>query len=189
MSAPRPAPPLWLSLLPIILFTVLEALTDTTTALIGTLAYTVGELAWIWRRDRRLDALTLTLSGLVLGLGGLSLAADDPRFMYATPVIGDLVFAVILGLSVLRGAPLLRALALKQQPELADDAQALTLLGGMTTRLALNFALHAAACVAAAQVSHAAWLFVSGVGQWLFFGAQFALEYLWVRRDEPPGLP
>jgi hypothetical protein len=39
------------------------------------------------------------------------------------------------------------------------------------------------------QVSHAAWLFVSGVGQWLFFGAQFALEYLRVRRDEPPGLP
>ena len=178
-----------LSLLPVVLFAALEAFTETTTALVGTLAYTVAELAWIWRRDRRIDALTLTMSGLVLGLGGLSLASDDPRFMYATPVIGDLVFAAILGVSVARGAPLLRALALKQQPELAEDARVLALLGGMTTRLALNFALHAAACVAAAQVSHAAWLFVSGVGQWLFFGAQFALEYLLVRRDEPPGLP
>jgi len=178
-----------LSLLPIILFMALEAFTDTTTALIGTLVYTIGELVWMWRRDRRVDALTLTLSGMVLALGGLSLASDDPRFMYATPVIGDLVFAALLGISVARGAPLLRQLALKQQPELADDARVLALLGGMTTRLALNFALQAVACVVAAQASHAAWLFVSGVGQWLFFGAQFALEYLLARRDEPPELP
>ena len=178
-----------LSLLPIILFTALEAFTDTTTALIGTLVYTIGELAWMWRRDRRVDALTLTLSGMVLALGGLSLASDDPRFMYATPVIGDLVFAALLVISVARGAPLLRQLALKQQPELADDTRVLALLGGMTTRLALNFALHAVACVIAAQASHAAWLFVSGVGQWLCFGAQFALEYLLARRDEPPELP
>jgi len=189
MSAPPSPVTAWLSLLPVILFTALEALTDTVTALVGTLVYTIGELLWIWRRNGRIDTLTMTMSGLVLGLGGLSLAADDPRFMYASPVVGDVVFAAILGTSVLRGAPLLRALALKQQPELADDPQVLALLGGMTTRLALNFALHGVACVVAAQQSHAAWLFVSGVGQWLFFGAQFAIEALLARRNEPPELP
>jgi intracellular septation protein A len=173
-------------LLPLLLFYGAEAVADTPTALAVTLVYTVAELAWTWRRDRRIERTTLYMSALVLGLGGLSLASDDPRFMYAMPVIGDAALALVLLVSVGRGQPLLRVLAEKQQPALNDDPHVRRFLGGMTLRLGLNFILHGLACLWAAGVSHETWLFVSGLGQWLFFGAQMVLEAVLARRLPAP---
>jgi intracellular septation protein A len=177
---------LLVGLLPLLLFYGTEAVTDTKTALAVTLTYTVAELAWIWRRDRRIERTTLYMAALVLGLGGLSLASDDPRFMYAMPVIGDAALAAVLLVSCVRGQPLLRVLAEKQQPELSDDPHVRRFLAGMTLRLALNFGLHGLACLWAAGVSHETWVFVSGLGQWLFFGAQMVLEALLARRLPAP---
>jgi intracellular septation protein A len=173
-------------LLPLVLFYGAEAVADTITALAVTLAYTVGELAWIWRRDRRIERTTLYMAALVLGLGALSLASDDPRFMYAMPVIGDAALALVLLVSVARGQPLLRALAEKQQPALHDDPHVRRFLAGMTVRLGLNFVFHGLACLWAASVSHETWVFVSGLGQWLFFGAQMGLEAFLARRLPSP---
>ena len=186
--APPPSPrsALFWSLAPLVVFYLVEDAFGLTAALVASMAFTVGDLAFSWWRRRTLDRIALVTGGLVLGLGGLSLVSEDERFMLYTPVIGDAVFAAILAGSVWRGRPLMVVLAERQDPSVDADAPRLAFLRGMTLRLAANLALHGLATAFAADASRDTWLFVSGPLQYVQLGLQFAFEMVWARYSLPP---
>jgi intracellular septation protein A len=197
-DAPAPAAPpspraaLFWSLAPLAVFYLVEDAFGLTAALLASMAFTAGDLAFTWWRHRTLDRIALVTGGLVLGLGSLSLLAEDERFMLYAPVIGDALFAGLLAGSVWRGRPLMVVLAERQDPTLVTDAPRRAFLRGMTLRLAANLALHGVATGFAAEASRETWLFVSGPLQYLQLGVQFGLEILWGRislppEDDPPG--
>jgi intracellular septation protein len=186
-----PPPPstrsaLFWSLAPLVVFYLVEDTYGLTTALIASMAFTIGDLAVTWWRRGTVDRVALVTGGLVLVLGGLSLVSEDERFMLYSPVVGDALFAGLLALSVWRGRPVMVVLAQQQDPTLVDDAPRLAFLRGMTLRLAANLALHGVATAVAADADRETWLFVSGPLQYLQLGLQFVIEILWGRRTLPP---
>lgn len=184
MRSPRAT--LFWSLAPLVVFYLAEDQLGTTVALIASMALTAGDLLWTWFRQRRLDKVALGSGALVLVLGGLSLASDDERFMLYSPVAGDALLALVLAVSLWRGRPLLLVLAEQQQPELANDPLRRRFLAGMSARLAVNLALHAAITAWSTGQSRETWLFVSGPLQYLMFGLQLVLEIGYARWRLPP---
>ncbi len=179
-SAPLPKKPspmsFVFSLAPLVLFYVLDSAFGTEVGLLGAMVYSLGELLYTRRRDGKWNRMTLVTSGLVLGLGGLSLLSDDERFMLYTPVIGDLLFAGILLGTVLRGRPLLLVLSEQQMPDMVSDPIRRAFMKGLTWRLGLNLIAHASITAWSTTQSHECWLFVSGPVQYILFGAQLLGE-------------
>lgn len=167
--------------MPLVAFYAAEAAWGLTAGIVTAMACSLGELAWRWFRHRQVDRMVLFSAGLVLVLGGLSLLSDDERFVLYGPVIGDGVFVAVLLVTLLRGQPLLVALARARDPSLADDPVRADFLTGITWRLAINLALHGAVAAWSVDQPREVWLFVSGPLQYVFIGVQVLFELAWGR--------
>lgn len=102
-----------------------------TAAFIPVMLLTTGIL---WRLTGRLSRMQVATVVLVVVFGGLSVWLNDERFFKMKPTVIYLLFAVVLGLGLLRGQSWLRLVM--------EEALPLTAEGWMilTRRLALFFA-------------------------------------------------
>jgi uncharacterized membrane protein len=170
-----------LALLPLVAFWAVEAWAGTRAAIVAGIVLAAVDLAWARRRTGRFPPLPLFSAALVVGLGGLSLASDDPRFVLWSPVIGDVVLAGLLaGAELGRGHVLARLIA-EQDPSADLHPLQVRWLDGLALRLAGNLALHAGLTAWAVPQPRSTWLFVSGPLQYVLLGAQIAVEVLWAR--------
>lgn len=170
-----------IALLPLIVFYVLESWVGLTEAVIASMGVVIADLAitrWI---EGRFSKITLISAPLVLGLGVVTLVAQDPLFTLVGPAVGDTMFATLLVGARLFGRNLL-VVALDDLGR-ADDLHPLQLrhLDGLSWRLAANLALHAAATVWAMEQPRETWVFVAGPLQMAMIGAQLGLEVGWLR--------
>lgn len=176
----RAAQTLW-AFFPLVVFYLIESRYGLKEGLIAAMAFSAAELAWHWLRFQKLERTVLFSGGLLFILGGLSLISEDERFVLYSPAIGDWVIAALLLYGVWRGRPLLTTLAAAQEPEVVSDPIRRRFLSGLTLRLGLNLGGHGAVCLWAANSSREIWLFVSGPLQYIFLGAQLAMEFIYAR--------
>jgi intracellular septation protein A len=175
-----------LALLPVLVFWLLETEYGTRVATSAAVVTAIADVAWTRWRDGRWARLPMITAGLVVVMGGMSLASDDPRFVRATPVIGDLVMGALLAVAVLRGGnPLIAAVA-EAEPDVAITDEERGWLNRVAWRVVANFGLHAALCAWAADQPTSVWAFVSGPLQLGMLGAQVAGEAIAVRLRAPP---
>ncbi len=80
--------------LPIVLFFVAYKLADIYVATGVLIAATLAQVGWIWLRQRQIEKLPLITAGLVLVLGGATLALHDPIFVKWKPTVVNWLFAV-----------------------------------------------------------------------------------------------
>ena len=110
------------SLLPILIFALVEELYGTTAGLIVGVLFGAGEIAYEYRKYGKPQTITLVANGLVLVLGGLSLIESNAVFFKLQPAI--LVFTMAGGLifSSLIKKPFLVGMLRKQRPDLPEIA-------------------------------------------------------------------
>jgi intracellular septation protein len=80
--------------LPILLFFVAYQLTDIYVATGVLIVAALAQVCWIWLRQRRIEKLPLITAGLVLVLGGATLALRDPLFVQWKPTLVNWLFAL-----------------------------------------------------------------------------------------------
>ena len=80
--------------LPILLFFVAYKLADIYVATGVLIVATLGQVGWIWLRQRRVEKLPLIAAGLVVVLGGATLALHDPWFVKWKPTVVNWLFAL-----------------------------------------------------------------------------------------------
>lgn len=177
---------LLLALVPLVVFYVVESRYGPRAGVGLAIAFAAADLAYHWIRHRRVHRLGLGAAILVLGLGGMTLISNDERWFLWSPVVGDVVFATVLGGSVILGAPLLTVAAQEADPELNLDDDEKRFFTGITLRLSINFLLHAAVCAWSVEQSREVWLFVSGPVQYAMIAVQVGGEMLWSRVALPP---
>ena len=168
-------------LLPIIAFTVAEAIHGTVAGLIAGMIFGIGEMAYELWTLKRIQGITLASNALVLVLGGLALWSDDSAFFKLQPAILVFAFALfLLGSSWLR-KPLLLELLKKQGREVPPAA--IPTLTGMNFRLGLCMIVVGAAGVHAAYYwATAAWATYKAVGAPAMIAAYMLVEVLLARR-------
>lgn len=132
---------LWGGVLPVVIFTVIEDRYGATAGVYATFIYAVGEILYEKLRLKKIEKMTLWFNGLILGLGIISILADDGIWFKLQPAIIELVFFVMLFWSSRSGKPFLLALAEKQNPNI--DERGREFLMGINFRLSFFFLAHA----------------------------------------------
>src|SRR5262249_2106795 len=143
--------------IPVVAFTVIEDAYGTVAGLVAGMVFGVGEILWEWRAQGKVDPMTWGGNGLILVMGGISLATGSGIWFKLQPSLIEGVMAALLWGSVALRRPLLVAMA-RKQGTLIENPLVIGVLSGFTLRLGIFFAAHAAlAAWAALHWSTAAW--------------------------------
>ncbi len=163
-----------LGLLPVVLFGVIEEYFGTLWGLVAGMIFGVGEILWEYQAERKVSMMTWGGNGMLLVLGGVSLATDSGIWFKLQPAVLEAAFAAILWGSWWMKKPMLLLLIQKQgglpvdlDQKLRPGAAEVVRAGffGMTLRMGFFFAAHAGLAVwAALKWSTAAWVMLKGVG-------------------------
>lgn len=170
-----------LALAPLVAFYVVESTWGLRPAVVAGLIAALVELGWTRWAEGRWSKLSLVGAALVVGLGGMSLLSDDPRFVLWSPVFGDLLFAGLLVGARLMGASPIRAALEEQDPELDLHPLQARWLDGLAWRFAAVLLVHAGAIAWAIPRDRETWLAVSGPGGWVVLGLAVAAEVAYAR--------
>lgn len=169
--------------LPLLVFIVADALWGTTIGLVVALLFGILEMAVSYFKEKKLDRFILLDTGLIVLLGGVSLLLRTDVFFRLKPALVELVFCLILGISVYSPVNIMLAMSRRYLKTLAmNDEQVKSMMQGMKVLLFL-FLGHALLIVyAALAMSAAAWGFISGGLFYILFAAYFLVEWLRKRR-------
>ena len=104
--------------LPLLVFTLIEEYFGTVWGLIAGMIFGVGEVAWEFYTQRRVEALTWGSNALVLGLGCVSLLTQEGVWFKLQPALLEASFSIVLWGSVIWKKPLLFSWMLKQSAQM-----------------------------------------------------------------------
>jgi isopentenyldiphosphate isomerase/intracellular septation protein A len=164
--------------LPLVVFIAADALWGTRVGLIVALASGIIELAVSFAREKKLDRFILLDTGLIVLLGGISLLLGNDIFFKLKPALVELVFCLILGVSLYSPVNIIMAMSRRYLKNLTlSEEQVRPMMRGMKV-LFFIFLGHTALIVyAALAMSARAWGFISGGLFYLLFAAYFVLEW------------
>jgi len=168
---------LLLDVVPLLVFVVIDSLSNMRYAVIGALIAAGLELAYSLYRFGRIDEFALISAALILLFGGLSLKFDNPLYFKFKPVILSGLSALIFLVTYALSRPLL-LLALdrygdalpSQMQILLDQPGTRRIFARASLYLAFGFAAHAAAVAwAALRLNNWGWLITRTGGAYLMF--------------------
>lgn len=169
--------------LPLVVFIVADALWGTRIGLLVALASGVLELAFSFIREKKLDRFILLDTGLIVLLGGISLLLANDIFFKLKPALVELVFCLLLGISVYSPVNIMLAMSRRYIKGLAmGEAQAKAMKRSMKALLFIMLGHTILIVYAAFALSAAAWGFISGGLFYILFAVYFLVEWLRNRR-------
>jgi isopentenyldiphosphate isomerase/intracellular septation protein A len=169
--------------LPLLVFIAADALWGTEIGLAVAVASGIIELAVSYFREKTWDRFILLDTLLIVALGGISLLLRNDIYFKLKPAFVELVFCLVLGVSVYSPVNIMLAMSRRYLKTLTmNDEQVKSMMQGMKVLLFL-FLGHALLIVyAALAMSAAAWGFISGGLFYILFAAYFLVEWLRNRR-------
>jgi intracellular septation protein len=109
---------LFFDFLPVVLFFIAYKLAGIYVATAVAMAAAVGQAGWLWFRHRRIEPSQLLVLALIVGLGALTLAFDNPEFIKWKPTLVNWLFGLVLAGGLLIGKRNFLQRMLGQQLEL-----------------------------------------------------------------------
>jgi isopentenyldiphosphate isomerase/intracellular septation protein A len=166
--------------LPLLVFIAADALWGTKVGLLVAVASGLGELAVSYAREKTWDRFVLLDTLLIVGMGGISLLLENDIFFRLKPAIIELIFCLVLGVSVYSPVNILLSMSRRylKGVELGEE-QARAMTHSMKALFFIFLAHTALIVYSAFAMSAAAWGFISGGLFYILFAAYFLVE--WVR--------
>jgi intracellular septation protein A len=97
--------------LPLLVFIAADALWGTRVGLLVAVASGIVELALSYARERTWDRFVLLDTLLIVAMGGVSLLLDNDLFFRLKPAVVELVFCLVLGVSVYSPVNVMQAMS------------------------------------------------------------------------------
>lgn len=170
--------------LPLLVFIAADALWGTRIGLVVAVLFGILEMAISYIKEKKLDRFILLDTGLIVLLGGVSLLLRTDVFFRLKPALVELVFCLILGISVYSPVNILLALTRRYLKDLPMVEEQMQSLRRSMKALLFIFLGHTALIVYAAfAMSLRAWGFISGGLFYILFAAYFLVEWLRNRRN------
>ncbi|MEI6613644.1 MAG: NUDIX domain-containing protein [Chrysiogenales bacterium] len=169
--------------LPLIVFIGADALWGTKVGLLVAIASGLIELGVSYAREKIWDRFVLLDTLLIVGMGGISLLLENDIFFRLKPAIVELVFCLVLAVSVYSPVNVILAMSRRylKGVELGEE-QARAMTHSMKTLFFIFLAHTALIIYAAFAMSAAAWGFISGGLFYILFAVYFLVEWLRNRR-------
>jgi isopentenyldiphosphate isomerase/intracellular septation protein A len=166
-------------LLPIFVFILVDEFWSTEAGLVVAVVFGVGQLAWVFIREKRFDRFVFFDTALLVALGGISIALNDEIFFKLKPALINLIFCAILGFSAFSSKNLLmiysqRYMGDLKMPAGAEQAMQVTMKWLFWMMLAYTLFI----VYSAFYMSKEAWAFISGGLLYILFGLFFGWQFI-----------
>ena len=169
--------------LPLVVFIAADALWGTEVGLVVAVASGLIELAVSYFKERTWDRFILLDTLLIVAMGGISLLLRNDIYFRLKPALVELVFCMILGISIYSPLNIMLAMSRRYLKNLPLSAEQLRPLRRSMKALFFIFLGHTALIVYAAfAMSLRAWGFISGGLFYILFALYFLLEWARGRR-------
>lgn len=170
--------------LPLLVFIAADALWGTKVGLLVAVASGLIELLVAYAREKTWDRFVLLDTLLIVLMGGVSLLLDNDIFFRLKPAIVELVFCLVLGVSVYSPVNIMLAMSRRYLKGVKIGAGQVRAMTRSMKALFFIFLGHTLLIVYAAfALSAAAWGFISGGLFYILFAAYFLVEWLRNRRN------
>lgn len=167
-------------LLPIVAFTIIDENYGPLWGTIAGMIFGLGEIIFEKVRHKKVATVTWIGNAMILVLGGISIISQDGIWFKLQPALFEAFFAFFLWGSLIMKKPFLAMMAEKQGTQINPVVK--PLMNGMTVRLGLFFAIHAAiATWAALEWTTAQWALLKGVYLFASFFVYLGFELFWIR--------
>jgi len=172
-------------LMPIFVFILVDEIWSTEAGLVVAVVFGIGQLGYVFIRERRFDRFVFYDTMLLVALGGISIALNDEIFFKLKPALINLIFCAILGFSAFSSKNLLmiysqRYMGDMKMPAGAEKAMQHTMKMLFWMMLAYTLLI----VYSAFYMSKEAWAFISGGLLYILFGLFFAWQYLSTKRKQ-----
>jgi isopentenyldiphosphate isomerase/intracellular septation protein A len=166
-------------LLPIFVFILVDEFWSTEAGLVVAVVFGVGQLGYVFMREKRFDRFVFFDTLLLVALGGISIALNDEIFFKLKPALINLLFCAILGFSAFSSKNLLmiytqRYMGDMKMPAGAEKAMQKTMK--LLFWMMLAYTLYIV--YSAFFMSKEAWAFISGGLLYVLFGLFFAWQFI-----------
>jgi isopentenyldiphosphate isomerase/intracellular septation protein A len=166
-------------LLPIFVFILVDEFWSTEAGLVVAVVFGIGQLGYVFIREKRFDRFVFYDTMLLVALGGISIALNDEIFFKLKPALINLIFCAILGFSAFSSKNLLmtytqRYMGDMKMPAGAEKAMQQTMKILFWMMLAYTLLI----VYSAFYMSKEVWAFISGGLLYILFGLFFAWQYI-----------
>lgn len=175
--------------IPLFVFILIDEVWGTTAGLIAALCIGVGELAWIWIKERRFERFVLFDTLLLVALGLVSLLLHNDIFFKLKPGLVQLILCAVLAFSAYSKVNIVGLMSQRYLKDVQlNDAQQQQMRNTMKLLFWIFLAHTALVFYATFFLSDAAWAFISGGLFYILFGLVFVYT-LWKQKRQPQQLP
>jgi len=165
--------------LPLIVFIAVDSIWGTTIGLIAAIVLGVIELAYSYIKDKVIDKFILLDVGLILVLGLISIVFNAPIFFLVKPAIIELIFCVILAVSVYSPVNVIMLMTKRYMKGVELNEAQINKMKGSLKILFYIFLGHTILIFYAAfYMSRGAWAFISGGLFYIIFAVYFVFELI-----------
>jgi isopentenyldiphosphate isomerase/intracellular septation protein A len=170
-------------LLPIFVFILVDEFWSTEAGVVVAVIFGVGQLGYVFFKERRIDRFILFDTALLVALGGISIALKDEIFFKLKPALINLIFCAILGYSAFSSKNLLMIYSQRfmgdiKMPPGAENAMQKTMKMLFWLMLAYTLLI----VYSAFYMSKEVWAFISGAFLYILFGLFFTWQYISTKR-------
>lgn len=165
--------------LPLIIFIIADSIWGTKTGLMVAVVVGILEFLISYFREKIIDKFILLDLGLIVALGLISILLDNDIFFKLKPALIELIFCIILGVSVLSPVNIMLLLSKRYLKNVELDQNQMKQLDKSLKVLFVIFLMHTLLIVYSAfWMSKPAWAFISGGLFYIIFGVYFVFEFL-----------
>jgi len=174
--------------IPLFAFILIDEVWGTQAGLIAALIIGVGELLWVWVKEKRFERFVLFDTLLLLALGGVSLILHNEIFFKLKPGLVQLILCAILAFSAYSRVNIVGMMSQRYMKGLkVDDAQMQQMRQSLKLMFWIFLAHTALVFYATFYLSDAAWAFISGGLFYILFGVVFLIT-LWKQKKQKKAL-
>ena len=165
--------------IPILVFIAVDEIWGTRAGLIAALVIGVGEMGWIWMREKRFDRFVLFDTALLIALGSVSIFLDNDIFFKLKPGLVELILCAVLAVSAFSKVNIVGLMTQRYMKAMTINDQQMNQLRKTLQLMFFVFLAHTILVFYSAfYLSDRAWAFISGGLFYILFALVFGYEFI-----------
>ncbi len=168
--------------LPVLVFIIADEFFGTRIGLTVAVVFGCGELLYYYFVHKRIERFVLFDTGLIIIMGGVSIALDNDLLFKLKPALIEGILVVLLGVHAFSQKPLLLIMGQRYFKSMHFQPAQLQQMQKIVRVLFFVILFHTGLIVwSAYRMSHEAWAFISGGLFYIIFGLVIAGQWVWAR--------
>lgn len=165
--------------IPLFVFIAIDEIWGTRAGLVAALVIGIGEMGWIWLKEKRFDRFVLLDTGLLVVLGSVSIVLDNDIFFKLKPGLVELILCVVLAVSAFSKLNIVGMMTQRYMKDVELNEQQMAQFRKTLQLMFVVFLIHTLLVFYTTfYMSNEAWAFISGGLFYILFALVFVYEFI-----------